>query len=189
MIKINKITTKTGDRGSTLGPGMKKQLKCSENINFTGKLDELNCSIGYVHKEASKELKEIITNLQNQLFDIGACFFNQNDEDCDELIEYLAKVMEEQNTDEELNSFLLPQGNDLILALHQSRNKARDAERSFWDTVFDEEKNEINEKLLEKTGKIGIYLNRLSDVFFAMIKKESNLQEAQKWVPLKKRKG
>lgn len=181
MIKINKVTTKTGDSGTTLGPGMKKTEKYNCNIDFLGNLDELNCTIGFINLYAKKKLKKIIFEIQHQLFDIGSMFFNENAKDCENFTKYLENEINENNKNlPQLNSFLLPVGKKLSLYLHQARTLARRTERSFWAFY----KKEINEK--KDIENIGIYLNRLSDLMFVLIRKNNNKKET-KWIPLAKR--
>ena len=187
MIKINKITTKTGDKGTTLGPGMEFINKFDDNIEFLGQLDELNSYVGQIIANANianakkPKLCNLLTQLQHQLFDIGAMFFSQNEQHCPLFIEFLETEQAKFNANlKELTSFLLPQGNKLIVSLHIARVKAREAERMFW---------KISSKLEDnKMEGIGIYLNRFSDLLFSMIRKYSQ-KDAKPWIPLNTRKS
>ena len=72
MVKLNKIYTKTGDRGDTaLGNG-ERVLKDSLRVSAYGNVDELNASIGVINLYASSDLKTKLINIQNDLFDLGA---------------------------------------------------------------------------------------------------------------------
>jgi|GEM_PF-643323 len=207
MIRINKVTTKTGDGGLTLGPNMKKMLKSSSSINFIGKLDELNCYVGQVVLATKcnialwkfyKNYKTrcILTELQNQLFDIGGIFFTQTNKnvlnleknETEILIEFLEQnIKMYTKKTKTLDSFLLPQGNKLTVALHIARSQARATERDFWKTwnEMKKEKKISNEKL-ENLKDIGVYLNRFSDLLFSIARKQGSNQA--KWIGFKKRK-
>jgi cob(I)alamin adenosyltransferase len=163
------VTTKIGDSGLTLGPGMKKIGKDSIDIDFLGNLDELNAHIGLIVLEIQgKELKQIFHKIQNQIFNIGANFFNRKEDRMDYMIEFLEKNIQEKNANlPDLTSFLLPQGSHLVQFLHICRCIARRAERSFWASGSEEK-------------KIGIYLNRLSDFIFVIIR---NQKDAKLWDP------
>ena len=68
MIKLNKIYTKTGDRGDTaLGNG-ERVLKDSLRVSAYGNVDELNASIGVVTLYATPDLKG---KLKNNLIEIA----------------------------------------------------------------------------------------------------------------------
>lgn len=169
-VKLNKITTKTGDFGETLGPGNKKYKKHDLEIEILGQLDKLNCSIGNVIlHEKSRIIKALLTVLQNQIFDIGAAFFKNIDID-NNYIEFLESKIEFYNQNlPELSSFLLPQGTAYIVALHLSRCQTRETERFFWRLYWNlYDKNNFDSK------NICIYLNRLSDLFFILIRKKLN---------------
>lgn len=184
MIKINKVTTKSGDTGQTLGPGLKMMPKNCIHIEFLGKLDELNVSIGNILLyQKDRKLRKILEEIQNQLFDIGSAFFKQDNSNIHELVKYLEDNIELYNSNlKELCSFLLPQGNNLVIALHQARCKTRDTERNFWKSL---ENNETNLK------EIGIYLNRLSDFLFIIIRQKSrecknicdDVEDHKLWIP------
>ncbi len=188
MIRINKITTKTGDNGQTLGPGIRLISKFSDEIEFIGKIDELNSSLGQVLASTCKrKTKKLITEIQHQLFDIGSMFFKKDAIDCDKFIQFLEeKIIEYSKNVKALDSFLLPQGGlfkkRIVSSLHVARSCARSAERSFWKTVINHCEIEPTEKLIS-LNMIGVYLNRLSDLLFAIIRKNSR----KKWIPMKRR--
>jgi cob(I)alamin adenosyltransferase len=171
MILINKVTTKTGDKGMTLGPKMLQYKKSDANIEFLGKLDELNTSIGEVLLYENDALLE---EVQHQLFDIGGFFYKNELQNIDYFIMFLEKIIaQEVENLPALDSFLLPKGSALTIALHKARCIARSAERVFFS---------IN---CEDVAPIGVYLNRLSDLLFVKIRKISS----EKWIPLIKRKN
>ena len=81
MVILNKIYTKTGDKGDTaLGNGSRVS-KDSERVIAYGNVDELNASIGIVKNYASLEMSGILAEIQNDLFDLGAdlCIPDENE--------------------------------------------------------------------------------------------------------------
>ena len=79
MVKLNKIYTKIGDKGSTSLPGKSNIHKSHIIIDVLGLLDELNSVIGILKSmlktdkimKKEKTLVIQINNIQNKLFDIG----------------------------------------------------------------------------------------------------------------------
>ena len=72
MVKLNKIYTKTGDKGSTsLGDG-KRVNKNSLRVDAYGSVDEANATIGLAILKTSLKIKKILQIVQNDLFDLGA---------------------------------------------------------------------------------------------------------------------
>ena len=182
MIKLNKIYTKTGDRGDTaLGDG-KRVLKDSLRVSAYGNVDELNASIGVITLYAETDLKRKLKNIQNDLFDIGAdlCvpISNKREERLrlsKNQIETLEADIDEMNSIlEPLNSFVLPGGCKSATFLHLSRTICRRAERSVVSLRSEEE---INDNTL-------IYLNRLSDWLFvaSRVENQENSSEVL-WSP------
>ena len=72
MVKLNKIYTKTGDKGSTSLASGKRVSKDHYRIKAYGTVDELNSILGIVRVKASPKVKKIISDIQNDLFDLGA---------------------------------------------------------------------------------------------------------------------
>ena len=76
MVILNKIYTKTGDKGSTsLGDGSRVS-KDSLRVETYGTIDEANSIIGIVrtHTKTSEliTLDNFLGSIQNELFDLGA---------------------------------------------------------------------------------------------------------------------
>ena len=72
MVKLNKIYTKTGDKGSTqLGNG-KRVEKNSLRVDAYGYVDEANAAIGLSILRTNIKIKKILQIIQNDLFDLGA---------------------------------------------------------------------------------------------------------------------
>ena len=72
MVKLNKIYTRTGDKGSTqLGDG-KRVDKNSLRVDAYGSVDEANATIGLSILRTNTKIKKILQIIQNDLFDLGA---------------------------------------------------------------------------------------------------------------------
>ncbi len=171
MIKLNKIYTKTGDRGDTaLGNG-ERVLKDTLRVSAYGNVDELNASIGVITLYARSDLKRKLKNIQNDLFDLGADLCVPVSEENNkrlrvslnqiEIIE--TEIDEMNNILEPLNSFVLPGGSKAATFLHLARTICRRAERSI---VSLRSKEKINDNTL-------VYLNRLSDWLFVASRVEN----------------
>ena len=176
MVKINKIYTRTGDNGSTGLTDGSRVPKHSSRPQAYGSVDELNSSLGLVYfclnkKDSgplSSEISDLIKEIQNDLFDLGADLstpISKGKQKYPPLrikqsqIDKLEKRIDHYNADlTALNSFILPGGSEASSLLHLSRTIARRAER---DTSLLSSEEEINMKSLT-------YLNRLSDLLFVL---------------------
>ena len=75
MVKLNKIYTKTGDNGTTGLTDGSRVSKHSLRPEAYGTVDELNSTLGLVYfhiDEKYLEIKNLIKEIQNDLFDLGA---------------------------------------------------------------------------------------------------------------------
>src|SRR5947207_1105071 len=76
MVRINRVYTKTGDKGSTLLVGGKRVAKHAPRIEAYGTIDELNATLGMVvvalAGPIAAQLRPILTRVQNELFNLGA---------------------------------------------------------------------------------------------------------------------
>lgn len=174
-VRINKVYTRTGDRGDTALVGGKRVAKDSPRIEAYGAIDELNSIIGIARSfneeklsesEARRFLDGVLRAVQDELFDLGSElatppeFFKpgmyrvgKNE------VKKLERLMDEcQKSLEPLKSFVLPGGGRVGAYLHQCRTVCRRAEREILR--------------LSRTEKIGEwplkYVNRLSDLFFVL---------------------
>ena len=192
MVKINKIYTRTGDNGSTGLTDGSRVPKHSSRPQAYGSVDELNSSLGLVYfclnkKDSgplSSEISDLIKEIQNDLFDLGADLstpISKGKEKYPPLrikqsqIDKLEKRIDHYNADlTALNSFILPGGSEASSLLHLSRTIARRAER---DTSLLSSEEEINMKSLT-------YLNRLSDLLFVLCRvlNENGLRDIL-WMP------
>ncbi|RIL05621.1 MAG: cob(I)yrinic acid a,c-diamide adenosyltransferase [Proteobacteria bacterium] len=175
MVKISKIYTRSGDDGQTGLVGGSRISKDSLKIQTVGDMDELNCWIGAVRAEAERHNIPALTDklgiVQNDLFDIGAELATPAGQDTAglPLIPADRESSMEAWIDElvaglpELRSFILPGGSELLARLHLARAVCRRAERNLVALASKEEVRRA----------VTIYLNRLSDLLFAMARYES----------------
>ena len=172
MVVLNRIYTRTGDKGETaLGSG-ERVSKAHLRIHAYGTVDETNATLGLVRLHTStpemQKLDAMLARIQNELFDLGAdlCVPDTGKELGYEPLRILPKQFERLETEiDDLNgelsplrSFVLPGGHPAAAYLHQSRTVCRRAERLIVELAAHE-----GEHVSE--GAVA-YVNRLSDFFF-----------------------
>jgi len=190
MVVLNKIYTKTGDRGETaLGDGT-RVAKTSPRVEAYGTVDELNSIVGIAVFHAKGPIRKQLQTIQNDLFDLGAdlCVPVVEVEKAEypplrmvkTQVERLENEIDQVNKDlSPLKSFILPGGTLLASYLHQCRTVARRAERL---AVGLSKEEPINPDTI-------IYLNRLSDWFFVMARAANdNGNDDILWIPGASRK-
>ena len=171
MIKLNKIYTRTGDKGSTqLGDG-KRVDKNSLRVDAYGSVDEANATIGLSILRTNTKIKKILQIIQNDLFDLGADLCMPDKKNIQKLkitkdrVEYIEKKIDNFNIElAPLNSFILPGGSESSTYLHIARTVTRRAERKVCALSKKEKINPI----------AVIYLNRLSDLLFVLARYTNN---------------
>lgn len=181
MVKLDKIYTRGGDKGSTsLGDGSRVD-KSSARIKAYGEVDEANSSIGISVAFSSSKIKNTLLAIQNDLFDVGAdlCFPTQEKKKLTILsnrVVFLEDEIDKLNKDlSKLESFILPGGTRSSSFLHLSRSLVRRAERSIVELDKDEE---VNPNVIK-------YINRLSDFLFVAARFENKKEGDILWVPNK----
>ncbi|MEJ7694447.1 cob(I)yrinic acid a,c-diamide adenosyltransferase [Daejeonella sp.] len=179
-----KIYTKTGDNGLTSLIGGTRVPKYDLRIESYGTVDELNSYIGMIRdQEISTEQKDILKEIQDRLFTIGAALASDPEKSKMKIpdlkltdIELLEQQMDQMNEVlPDLKHFILPGGDTAVSFCHIARCVCRRAERI---TVHLKEESFVDEKVV-------IYLNRLSDYLFVLARKlvfDRNLPE-NKWLP------
>ena len=161
-----KIYTRAGDHGTTALFGGGKVSKSEFRICAYGTLDELNALLGLVRSgEVPQAIDEVLSLLQNQLFDLGAELANPNSAgQADDLLQENDVVALEHVIDRfeadlpELRTFILPGGSPAAAALHLARCVCRRAER---EIVALGEEATVRETVLK-------YVNRVSDLLFVL---------------------
>ncbi len=171
MVKLNKIYTRTGDRGTTgLGTG-ERVAKYALRIEAYGTVDEANAAVGVARLHLGENLAivdRMLLRVQNDMFDLGAdlCVPDRG-----EKLEYeplrivasqvqrLEAEIDELNAElEPLRSFVLPGGSPASAHLHVARTVSRRAER-IMVALAAEPGEPVSEAALQ-------YINRLSDFLF-----------------------
>lgn len=170
MVKLDRITTGSGDKGTTALANGARVSKCSLRVNAYGSVDELNSLLGMVATEKLPEhVAAEIARIQNDLFDLGADLAAPpldgqkikvpriGPHHIERLEQALARVTEIL---EPAPSFVLPGGSRGAACLHLARSVARRVEREVWALAEAEPAaGRVNPHCLT-------YLNRLSDLCF-----------------------
>jgi len=165
MVTLNRIYTKTGDKGDTaLGDGTRRS-KHDLRIQAFGTVDETNAAIGVARLHATAEVDAMLMRIQNDLFDLGADLCVPETAKraegrlriADAQVERLEREIDAMNAElAPLTSFVLPGGSPAAAHLHLARAIARRAERLMVELAAAEP---LNEAALR-------YMNRLSDHLF-----------------------
>ena len=171
MVKLNKIYTRTGDKGSTLLGDGKRVNKNSSRVDAYGSVDEANAAIGLSILRTNVKIKKILQVVQNDLFDLGADLCVPDKKNIQKLkitsdrVDYIEKIIDTFNKElSPLNSFILPGGSESSTYLHIARTITRRAERK---VVAVSKKEKINPVTI-------VYLNRLSDLLFVIARFTNN---------------
>jgi len=165
MVTLNRIYTKTGDKGDTgLGDGTRRP-KHDLRIHAYGTVDETNAAIGLARLHTRDEMDRTLARIQNDLFDLGADLATpeggKHSEGrlriIDSQVERLEREIDLMNEVlKPLESFVLPGGSPAAAHLHLARTVARRAERLI-----------VELSQVEKVSPVAIrYINRLSDHLF-----------------------
>jgi len=173
-IRLTRIYTRTGDKGTTELVGGKRVPKESGRLEAYGTVDELNSIIGIVRTYLTEYktrlgddygwYSEMLRRIQNELFDVGSELATPPDGEYEGMykigageVKKLEEEMDRMEKDlQPLNSFTLPGGGVLNAFLHQARTVCRRGERVLWAVKREEE---IADQDI-------IYINRLSDHLF-----------------------
>lgn len=159
--RLSKITTRTGDDGSTgLGDG-RRVGKDDARIAAIGDVDELNSHLGVLLAEPlPPDVHTALTAIQHDLFDLGGELCIPGHTLIGEAqIARLDRCIAEYNaTLPALKEFILPGGSRAAALAHVCRTVCRRAERSM-----------VALGRVEKLNAApGQYVNRLSDLLFVL---------------------
>ena len=173
-MKKSGIYTKTGDKGKTSLVGGTRVEKTHIRLEAYGTIDELNSFVGWLNCEISDtESHRFLTFVQHKLFTIGSYLATETESKqpnaasiiSGEDIERIEKEIDAlDGALPRLNQFILPGGNEPGSRAHICRTVARRAERNVYRVA---ETYPVGEEVL-------VFLNRLSDYFFVLARKECN---------------
>jgi cob(I)alamin adenosyltransferase len=182
-----KLYTKRGDAVLTDLYGGQRVGKDHLRVEAYGTIDELNSLIGWVVcAEVADEIAGPLKSIQSRLFEIGADLATPRgatDEDgnqtgrgssvprvgeerVDELESWIDAVCEPLPA---MRHFILPGGTELAARLHLARTVCRRAERM---CVALSHHEPIGQQVIT-------YLNRLSDLLFAMARRANQLADVE----------
>ncbi|SRR5690606_15989983 len=159
--RLSRITTRTGDDGTTgLGDGSRTG-KDDPRIVAMGDVDELNAVIGVLLAEPLPDaIAAMLLEIQHDLFELGGEICIPGYENlATARIEWLDAMIAESNAGlPSLEEFVLPGGSRAAALAHQARTIARRAERS---VVALSRRDAVRREPMA-------YLNRLSDLLFVL---------------------
>ena len=170
-MKINKVYTKTGDKGMTRLVGGVKVSKTNPRIEAYGTVDELSSQLGLLAsfmKDGAN--KEFIQNIQRNLFTLSS--YLATDKTQTQVapsftmgagpVEELEREIDRTLADiPQQTSFILPGGSHEGAMAHVCRTVCRRAERRIFAL---HEITALDDEVLQ-------YVNRLSDYLFVLARK------------------
>jgi len=183
-IKINKVTTKTGDSGYTMIGDLTTVKKTIPRIRALASIDMVSSALALYLEfgtEKNRSVKKILKTIQHQLFDLGADLslpIKKTEKGKiridNSYIEFLEKNINKVNKQlKNIDSFTLPASGKDSALLHNLRTTIRVAELDTWATIS-ENKDSHNEYT-------AIYLNRLSDLVYVLSRAVT--KKEQLWIP------
>lgn len=159
--RLTRITTRTGDDGTTgLGDGSRVS-KSALRISAMGDIDELNSTLGVLRTEPMADyLADKLNAIQNTLFDLGGelCIPTHRMLKESQLLALDEWIAELNAGLKPLKEFILPGGCRAAALCHVARAVCRRAERQCVTLQATEDASDL----------ALMYLNRLSDLLFVM---------------------
>jgi len=172
--RLSKITTRTGDDGST---GLADNVRVGKDhprVEAMGEADELNSQIGLLLTETLPDgIRALLIQIQHHLFDLGGELAMPEFPGITEAkLLALDEAIERHNsTLPPLKEFVLPGGSRAAAQAHICRTACRRAERRLVSLA----RGEAVSPLLVK------YLNRLSDLLFVLARTLNEGREPEQW--------
>lgn len=173
-MKKSLVYTKTGDKGMTSLVGGKRVLKAHVRLEAYGTIDELNSFVGSLVEQIEDEHDlEILSYIQHKLFTVGSYLATETEaispkaasiitpKDISLIENEMDKI---DNQLPPLRQFILPGGSESAARAHICRAVCRRAERCIYRVKED---FYVDDQVL-------MFVNRLSDYFFLLARKESN---------------
>jgi cob(I)alamin adenosyltransferase len=170
MQRPMKLYTKTGDDGTTGLFGGARVSKASARVSAYGTVDETNAAIGLARAlKQDGPIDAVLALVQEDLFAVGAelaCTPGRESKlhvalvGAPEISRLERAIDDAVAASPSLDSFILPGGTPAAAALHVARTVCRRAERAVLGIDDAAPRSEIL-----------IYLNRLSDLLFALARR------------------
>jgi cob(I)alamin adenosyltransferase len=165
----SKIYTGKGDGGYTSLVGGKRVSKASPRLEAYGTIDELNAFIACLREEIDDEQdRRFLLRIQHNLFTLGGYLASESGAaPCPVSEEYVTEIESEIDKIDAilppLKYFVLPGGCKSNALAHVCRTVCRRAERNIFGIP---KLDKMNKNALQ-------YVNRLSDYFFLLSRKQS----------------
>jgi len=159
-MRLSKITTRTGDDGTTGLADGSRVSKDGARIAVIGSVDELNSHLGVLLAEPLPQaVRDELLRIQNDLFDFGGMLASPGAPFDAAKLARLDAAITRHNADlPPLREFILPGGTRAAALCHVARSVARRAERDYFALTQN-----------ETAPREGLqYLNRLSDLLFVL---------------------
>ena len=152
-----KLYTKGGDKGRTSLVGGQRVPKYDIRLESYGTIDELNSFVGVLLSHDLEEVdRKFLFWLQHKLFSVGGYLATDTTRD---------EVQEVDRLDDlvpPIKAFILPSGGAITASAHVCRTVCRRAERIIY---------RLNSETPLEPNVLR-FINRLSDYFFALARKE-----------------
>ncbi|WP_353094450.1 cob(I)yrinic acid a,c-diamide adenosyltransferase [Tissierella praeacuta] len=171
------IYTKTGDKGTTSLFDNKRVSKDDIRVESYGTVDELGTFLGLAKNYVDDEMYDIIQSIQNKLFTVATNLATEDntkvkyhilDKDIDDLEKIIDLYMGRLNNP---TGFIIPGSGKKSAHLHVARTICRRAERRI-----------ITLSKLADIDPLAIkYINRLSDVLYAMARYSEDIEVAVRY--------
>jgi cob(I)alamin adenosyltransferase len=182
MVKINKIYTRTGDDGTTGLVMGDRRRKDDIRIMAFGDVDECNSIVGIARLHTTGILDEMLSRIQNELFDLGADLATPEGKYEWEPLRIVASQASRLEAEIDLlnkdmlplTSFILPAGTPAATYLHLARTVAERVMVTLSQTEA------ISPDCLK-------YINRLSDFLFCAARFCNKEAGDVLWIPGKTR--
>ncbi len=183
MSRINRVTTETGDQGTTSLATGRRVSKTAPIITALGSVDELSSLLGVLRNQGSQALATELEAVQQVLFDLGAILAMEGQyqpQGLAERIDALKAATEASNAElPPLKEFVIPGTNQANAQCHLCRTVCRRAESNVWAVL--ETTADLADEATNSLQLAGRYLNRLSDYLFVQARKLSDNPDEPQW--------
>lgn len=175
-----RIYTRGGDKGETSLFDGTRVSKDSIRVEAYGAVDELNSVLGLARAQSRGRITEVLTGIQKDLFKVGGELASPgtggdvipkiSQARVGELEGYIDEFMGQLKP---IRRFILPGGGETAAFLHLARTVCRRAERQMVTLSGCE----------EVRGEVKQYMNRLSDLLYAMARAANEMDgvEEMEW--------